>query len=385
MKGPRLKTVVINAVLSAAALAFAVGLVELYYRWSWTSQTTADRYSEDAQLNHVFTSDFKMSLVPHPEVPAYPFQTNNLGLRYDKPYSISKPENTKRLIVCGDSFIEGYAFERTIPARIERAIAPLVEEHRGSHLEVIHAGVGTYSPTLHYFALKQKLLQLEPDAVILAVDMTDAFDDDVRYRPLVTYDDDGEPLGVRSDMSGIKTSTRKGMITHLPKWTLDWWIAWSSHHLYVSQVIFDRRYAGYVAEYQRLGDFFVPNHGFARNIFDADNPETQKWIAESQKWLARIIALLKERNIPILIAMYPYQIQLRDPALQKIFDRYQAFATQRGALFHSALPAFLSHPNPQELYLSGDTHYNYKGQEIWAESLIAAIQKDFDALMRPAP
>src|SRR6185295_8555828 len=144
------RTILINVVLSLAAVLFILGAAEAWFRLTWKPPkvSTADRYAEDPQLNHVFTPNMKMRLSPHPEIPEYEFQTNALGLRYVTDYPIKKPAGVVRLVVCGDSFTEGYEYAKSIPARIDAALAPLVKE-KGKELQVIHAGIGTYSPMLH--------------------------------------------------------------------------------------------------------------------------------------------------------------------------------------------------------------------------------------------
>jgi hypothetical protein len=378
------RVVAVNLGLCAVAILLAVGGAEVWFRLRWKPPVheTADRYVADDLLNHAFTPNFKMKLTPHPDIPTYEFRTNELGLRIDRPYSRAKPPKTKRIVVAGDSFVEGYLYENTIPARLEKLLAPALQA-RGWNLEVIHAGVGSYCPTLHYLAFKHKLLQLDPDLLVVAIDMTDTFDDWMKYRPIVQWDGD-EPIAVPSEMEGVKLSLRDGMIRELPFYNVDYWVAAGSRWTYLGRYIFDRRTAMYMSKYDVHRKYRYGDHGFARELFDHTNAETRKRIEYSQEWIARTIALAKRHEVEVVVAMYPYLVQVRDPTLHGYFDLYRAHALEHGAGFHSALEAFLKEPQPETLYLRGDTHYNYEGQKVWARSLAEALAPKLEALTATA-
>ena len=105
---------------------------------------------------------------------------------------------------------------------------------------------------LHFFALKTKLLRLDPDLVVLAIDHTDARDDALIYLPLLYTDEAGEPTGVRSRIDAAKTSLLRGMRTQLPLTNVDYWIAWSADSLYVTRFVFEKRVFQYLEKYQSL-------------------------------------------------------------------------------------------------------------------------------------
>ena len=93
------------------------------------------------------------------------FRTNAMGLR-DKEYEISKPDNTVRVVVLGDSW--------SMPAgvNIEDAWHSLLEEEfnrqRGERrYEFINFGVGGYALRQYAGVLKYKVPKYKPDLVIV--------------------------------------------------------------------------------------------------------------------------------------------------------------------------------------------------------------------------
>ncbi len=61
-----------------------------------------------------------------------------------------------------------------------------------TRFEVINTGTASYSPVIYYILLRHYLLPYEPDLVVLAVDMTDDYDDHV-YRESLIRDSGGNP------------------------------------------------------------------------------------------------------------------------------------------------------------------------------------------------
>ena len=114
-----------------------------------------------------------------------PFSTNALGLK-DREYPPVKPADVFRVLVIGDSFVEGFGLsnEDTMPKQAEALLAQRACRRR---VEVVNGGVASYSPILEYLFLRHVGLALEPDLVVLAFDMTNVHDDLVRGK-LASFD-----------------------------------------------------------------------------------------------------------------------------------------------------------------------------------------------------
>lgn len=110
---------------------------------------------------------------------------NARGFRGPEP-TVPKKSGTKRLVVIGDSIVEGHGnkFARAFPA--------LLNEHlQSSSWEVVNAGVQGASP-IYYATNAERYLALQPNAVLLLLYENDLREDRVRetiYFKLPSLDD----------------------------------------------------------------------------------------------------------------------------------------------------------------------------------------------------
>ncbi len=124
-----------------------------------------------------------------------PFERNWNKQGWVETYDVepNKPDTTYRIFYIGDSFVEGnVATDESLPSFVEQELEQRVPG-RDLRFEVINAGVGSYSPVLYYIRLRYQIMDFDPDLVVVAVDMTDDFDD-WKYRLTVIHDSDGNPV-----------------------------------------------------------------------------------------------------------------------------------------------------------------------------------------------
>lgn len=147
----------------------------------------------------LYTSEFKTV-----------YLINSFGIR-DREYSLKKPPRTYRILILGDSFTEGYGMdiEHTFSKRLEEFLNTK-PPNEGMKYEVINFGCAGYCPMLEYLLLKEKGLLLDPDLVILLLDLSD-FHDDIRFTKSAQFDKDGRPIAVPSGGPSIAETTLKEM------------------------------------------------------------------------------------------------------------------------------------------------------------------------------
>lgn len=112
---------------------------------------------------------------------------NSKGLRSPE-YPYPKPEGTRRILVLGDSFTEGYDVE------VEDLFTTILEDRLRKSLpgnfEVVNAGTGGYSTDQEYLFYVTEGFKYEPDVVILMIYCTN----DVYYNVLSRYGNYPKPL-----------------------------------------------------------------------------------------------------------------------------------------------------------------------------------------------
>ena len=106
--------------------------------------------------------------------------TNSEGF-HDREHAVVKPANVYRIVVLGDSFIEGLSapIEGGFTQQMEQL---LQREVRDQHVEVINLGVGGIGPAQYLRILEAKGMAYRPDLVIMSVFPENDFWDS--YEPL---------------------------------------------------------------------------------------------------------------------------------------------------------------------------------------------------------
>ncbi|PYS36571.1 MAG: hypothetical protein DMF75_00625 [Acidobacteria bacterium] len=115
---------------------------------------------------------------------------NSDGLR-DREHSKSKPPDTIRLAVIGDSYTEAMHVEMDQTFwRVAETNLPNCPDLGGKKIEVINFGVSGYGTAQEFLMLHQRVWQYSPDVVLLAVttnnDVTDNYSK--RRRPIMCVD-----------------------------------------------------------------------------------------------------------------------------------------------------------------------------------------------------
>lgn len=96
----------------------------------------------------------------------WPFKTNTQGLR-DQEYSVEKPENTYRVAIIGDSLTmaEGVAQENAYHSLLEEKFN---QEKNELKYEFVNFGVAGYSLVQYLSTIKRKVLNYNPDLILVA-------------------------------------------------------------------------------------------------------------------------------------------------------------------------------------------------------------------------
>jgi len=183
---------------------------------------------------------------------------NGDGLR-DRSYSKTKPENTLRIAVLGDSFTEAVHLpqEQTFWSVMERELTECLPVGQASRLsvEVINFGVHGYGTAQELITLRTRVWDYNPDVVILAffvgndlINNSQKLESDL-YRPFFVYRNGElvEDLSFRQLNPGYSNRYAVSFVDNLP----DWLVANSRILQVIKKVDLDKKKRQGLAEYRR--------------------------------------------------------------------------------------------------------------------------------------
>jgi len=275
------------------------------------------------------------------------YRTNRHGCRDDRQFDGPAPQGTYRIIVMGDSFTEGYypedSFGRVLQSRLNALDNPL-------DYEVINCGTTSYSPLLHLLRYKHQLRELEPDEVIVNIDLTDIFDDNWRYRQEAAFAVDGEPLS-----AGPAPFSAKMIADEL------------RFRYYTARLLFGRP----------SNQVTLP---MAENVFAYHrdlSPESTRWqqdVGFTLDLMRRLVREIERSGARVTFSMYPYREQLESvdggPIWNRAFEaKVAVLARELDVPFYSAFDDVERlFREGHKLYWADDFHLNPSGQRAWSEA-----------------
>ncbi len=141
-------------------------------------------------------------------------RTNGFGLR-GEPISVPKPADVFRIVCLGDEAV--FAAEVAEEDTFCRLLGKELHAAHSGRWEVVNAGVPGYCPLLSYLQFKHSLAGLDPDLVILNLDMSDVADDHY-YRRHARMGSDGTPL--LCPHTSLEPPGRRSFPSPGPNWLL---------------------------------------------------------------------------------------------------------------------------------------------------------------------
>lgn len=304
------------------------------------------------------------------------YTINALGLR-DRELTREKPQGTRRLLLLGDSFTEGNGVEAkdSFPARLQGLVD---KAGLPARWEVINAGEGSYSPILHYLLLKKHLIDLEPDLVVLNLDLSD-FHDDVQYAKLATFDASGEPLAVRAETPRPPGSWFVESAYALKDWLKEHTRSWNFLRRHLIVFLSERP--------KPSADIREDKYAMLRDGYSFAGGRD---LEPTFRHIVRIRDLLAARGTPLWLSVYPYGNQVSPREWDKGrgfwgFEQnrlYSAEPQKQIALYSQrhAIPVIDMTERFRErtktefpLYFPFDGHFNPKGNTVAAEALFERL------------
>jgi hypothetical protein len=320
-------------------------------------------------------------------------RVNNIGLRGRNIDLVKKP-TTYRILMLGDSFTMGKGVEdhETFSAVLEQSLSTNKVKIHGKTVQVINAGINSYSPILSFLQLKTELGQLKPDLVVLNFDMSDLIQE-TAYRNAATYGTDGEIIGVDGDnpstwleLFGVapkpKRKEFKDRFTVL-RTEIRRWI---NRHLYITRLLFS--YLDW--QHKESTEITIENTVALRNMYLLRHTLAKDEADRKEQWQKVFDSLLKvkrycdDHGMDFLLTVYPWGHQVNrkewiigrsgfipdgslisDESIRTIED----FAAANKLELLNVFPAFRQYNGAVPLYFNYDMHWTPQGHRLMAREL----------------
>lgn len=355
-----------TALRLAFSLALTLALIEFLLRFFWMLPVTAkgaylcrDKYADHMHypygIGRLKTKEFDVVL-----------RMNNIGMRDDNVGP--KIPGRKRLLVIGDSFMEGWGCERgdIFTDRLEAEL-----KMRGHDVEVVAAGVSSWAALTELAWLRHGGFDLQPDAVLLSFDATDPAGDSF-YAHRLVRDAQGRPDYIRPGAQRFD----------VPEPLHDFLAAHSYIYRYVDRIItkslpVTRWDYGFWSD---SDDVWAP----LRNDSELPEPKYESYWTHTREAIRTMKGLCAERGIPFLLMQYPAGVETDTscwaegrstanfaPGLvaPRRFAYMKRITDEDAVPYFSLLEAFQGAPNPSRLFFPYDGHWSRDGHALAAETL----------------
>jgi hypothetical protein len=293
----------------------------------------------------------------------YPMLTNSLAFRDRQIRSVPLQSDGPRVVLIGDSMIEGLgvAYEKTVAGQLEKRWNAL-------GVEVLNAGVVSYSPHLYHLRVRHLIeeLGLQFTHLVVFIDISDIQDE--------TFYQDFQPA------SG--TSKERG-----------WW----RRHSLVARV-----FEPFVSPQPRTNNQFRTDAEVNVWMEGTDayhagtDPEIGRWewtisddiyeqwgkqgLALAREHMIELNELCRKHQIGLTVVIYPSPVQIfaKDKDSRQV-RFWREFCEQFDLTLIDLWPTFFddAYAGPGEIYkrffLFSDMHWNELGSELVAEKVDAAI------------
>lgn len=308
----------------------------------------------------------------------YTVYTNSLGM-FDREIRDVPLETSKhRVVFIGDSYTEGLGvpYEQTFAGRISNRVDT-------DHVEVLNAAAISYSPKLYYLKTRYLIekVGLHFDELYVFIDISD-IQDEILYADFVPT----EPTSSVELRRTVDRFFKRHSFTY------------SSIDRLRRREQMDSRKARYNADghppwlnyfwrdeinEEAYGD---PDFALIRGLWTLSPKLMQsKWtlrgVESAREQMAKLVALCREHEIRVTIAVYPWtpQIEKRDIESVQAWI-WRNFANKHDTGFIDLFPSLITALPYQEFasryILPGDEHWNARGHELVANAVWPHVEEN---------
>ncbi|MBX3703162.1 MAG: hypothetical protein KF822_05260 [Steroidobacteraceae bacterium] len=374
LSGTRFRPIVVNALLVLTATTFTYIVVD-FAAGRLLIVPLSPPLVPDPYRHHALVPDSYAELRQRDF--HYIQRVNHFGLR-GRETTVGKPPGTRRILMLGDSFTMGKGVEddQTFSVLVEQELRARLATCSGGTVEVLNAGVDSYSPLLSYIQFSRDLVRFAPDLVILNLDHSDLVQEQA-YRRQAVRDSSGEIVAVPQVW-------QQSLYERV--------LSWVSRNLYLTRILLvhvNRAMDHRELTVRRVVNEFGREH-FAHTL-EGDVDRSAQWqdIFDS---IVRIKTLSASIDADFLLATYPWGHQLANAGweagrkdLMKDGER-TSNVTQQTIRTHSTalgidlletLPDFKAYNSRGPLYFDYDPHWTPAGHRVMADSLAKFVRDHY--------
>lgn len=363
--GPAVRLVALRVLVVVIALLVSDFLAGWLYRTFNGESFYYQVIAPDRGLNRRYRTAsalYHHDLHPNAAAPAvwglgYFVYTNSLGFRDREVREVPLDSGRERILLIGDSFTEGVRID------FEETFAGLLAEALGARgIDVLNAGVSSYSPTIYERKVRYLIddVRLHFSRLVVLLDISDIEDEAKDY----ARDADGNVRHQRRGGSQV--------VENFKGWLRGYSILYGVPRLFEKDPP------------PRSPDAPNASVGNPRARWTVDDGLYESWgrrgLRAAAESMDRLAALLRAHGIPLTLVVYPWPTQIDDGNLesrQVVF--WREWSREHGAQFVDLFPAFIT-DDPEEnqraiedLFIRHDFHWNEAGHRRVAEELMSAL------------
>jgi lysophospholipase L1-like esterase len=320
----------VSVVVTIVGLEAAARLVGFQTRGSWS----APSYQLIPGIGHLFIPGYQGTMYKGISTGwrDIPVRINSHGLRGAE-FPVAKPAGVDRILVIGDSFAFGYLLQEdeAMAAYLQR----LLDAARGpGRTHVINAGVPGFGIFNERGFLEHRGLAFGPDVVVLFVTPGDIADAATRKN------DEGTQVDISKEVR-LYTAVRTSALMNAMEY-------------------------GFFSLVRAID----PKLSLATGLHaETLSPGLATAWGRYQEGFKRFASVAKDKGIPVLLVVYPGELQLYSDGT-RVQDRWRQLADDNGVAFLDLLPVFRP-VRGRRLYIPADGHPSAVGNQLAAEQVAA--------------
>jgi lysophospholipase L1-like esterase len=316
-------------------------------------------FAESRQLTTIFVRDSELGwkLKPNAEDVwgEVPVKINGKGF-IGPELDYTKPPGVKRILYLGDSVTFGYRlkdYRQSFPFRTE----PLLERKLACEIETINAGIGGYSPWQEHILLSTEGVKYEPDLIVVCFVLNDVTAKFALFR----FGGGGEGY----------------QLSHTASNALEKSLGSSSIYYFARKIGGKIRFGSNVQQ----GAERKETLDVADIVYFPGRPDVREAWDVTLENLEKIFIYAKEKDVPIVLAVFPFAFQFYDVTGRSAPQRtVSAYALDNGIPTIDLLPLMsrriVEEGRKPEDYFLDTNHLSPIGSDVVAEILADFIHSE---------